>query len=80
MPELDMPPGDVARGQPFVKERPADEGSLDLTLTAGDVLIADLPAGSRVTLRGAVEQAEVVSTRGAWLRISVPGDAGIRAA
>eukprot|EP00974_Lingulodinium_polyedra_P002690 252878-Lingulodinium_polyedra.AAC.1 len=80
MPELAMPPDGVAYGQPFVKEGPDGEGAVEVTLAAGDLLVAELPAGTRVTLRGAGEQAEVVATRRAWLRISGPGDAGVRAA
>eukprot|EP00974_Lingulodinium_polyedra_P113120 10949023-Lingulodinium_polyedra.AAC.1 len=33
------------------------------TLVAGDVLVAGLATGSKVTLQGAGEQAEVVATR-----------------
>eukprot|EP00974_Lingulodinium_polyedra_P067712 6556132-Lingulodinium_polyedra.AAC.1 len=50
------------------------------TLVAGDVLVVGFAAGSKVTLQGAGEQAEVVATRRVWLRIAVPGDAGVRVA
>eukprot|EP00974_Lingulodinium_polyedra_P043956 4220071-Lingulodinium_polyedra.AAC.1 len=72
-----MPPDGIAYGQPFVKEGPDSDGTVEVSLAAGDLLIADLLAGARVTLRGAGEQAEVVSTRRAWLRVSVPSDAGV---
>eukprot|EP00974_Lingulodinium_polyedra_P036353 3486962-Lingulodinium_polyedra.AAC.1 len=75
MPVLDAPPDDVAHGQPFEKEGPCDAGAWMVTLVAGDVLVAGLATGSKVTLQGAGEQAEVVAARKVWLRITVPGDA-----
>eukprot|EP00974_Lingulodinium_polyedra_P030534 2939575-Lingulodinium_polyedra.AAC.1 len=53
MPEISMPPDGIACGQPFVKEGPDGDGTVEVSLAAGDLLVADLPAGARVTLRGA---------------------------
>eukprot|EP00974_Lingulodinium_polyedra_P048210 4627348-Lingulodinium_polyedra.AAC.1 len=79
-PKLEGLPGDVAYGQPFQVQPKYGADFWQGRLGAGDVLLADMPAGATVTLQGAGEQAEVVATRRVWLRIAAPGDAGIRAA
>eukprot|EP00974_Lingulodinium_polyedra_P014568 1410704-Lingulodinium_polyedra.AAC.1 len=69
MPKLVDAPSDVAFGQPIQEQARHGAGIWQGRLGAGDMLLADMPAGTKVVLQGVGELAEVVVARRVWLRI-----------
>eukprot|EP00974_Lingulodinium_polyedra_P086600 8391992-Lingulodinium_polyedra.AAC.1 len=63
-----------------MREQVVTDGQWSEYLAPGCVLLAALPPGATKVLRGAGKHAEVAATRRVWLRVTVPSNAGLRAA